>query len=255
MFTVQTNLIPSVTSSEFLSGIHALLGPQPYWESWNTHTSDPSLGFPHSSVGKESAFNAGDPGSVPESARSAGEGIGYPLQYSWASLVTELVKNPPAMRETWVQSMGWEDPLERGKATHSSILAKRIPWTVCVAHEVAKSWTCLSGFQFLFSGSQPVWVEAIYQGDCHQIENRLVTQGNPLTPDIFQCPHKSLPISSNFFLGSCIFEARKYHSLASSICSNFRIISIHRINTLLQTNLHHLTPKWLLLSVTMEKYN
>ena len=59
--------------------------------------------------------------------RSAGEGIGYPLQYSWVSLVAQLVKNPPAMRETWVQSLGWEDPLEKGKATHSSILTWRIP--------------------------------------------------------------------------------------------------------------------------------
>ena len=58
------------------------------------------------------------------------EGIGYPLQYSWASLVTQLVKNLPAMQETWVRSLGWEDPLEKGKATHSSILAWRIPWTV-----------------------------------------------------------------------------------------------------------------------------
>ena len=58
------------------------------------------------------------------------EGIGYPLQYCWASLVAQLVKNPPAMRETWVPSMGWEDPLEKGKATHSGIMAWRIPWTV-----------------------------------------------------------------------------------------------------------------------------
>ena len=62
--------------------------------------------------------------------RSAGEGISYPLQYSWASLVAQLVKNPPAMQETWVRSLGWEDPLEKGKATHSSILAWRIPWTM-----------------------------------------------------------------------------------------------------------------------------
>jgi len=81
-------------------------------------------------VGEESSSNAGDPGSVPVSGRSAGEGKGYPLQYSWASLVAQLVKNPPAMRETWVQSLGWEDPLEKGKATHSSILSWRIPWTV-----------------------------------------------------------------------------------------------------------------------------
>ena len=64
------------------------------------------------------------------SGRSTGEGIGYPLQYSWASLVAQLVKNPPAMWETWVRSLGWEDPPEKGKATHSSILASRIPWTV-----------------------------------------------------------------------------------------------------------------------------
>ena len=88
------------------------------------------LGFPHSSIGKESTCNAGDLGSVPGSGRSAGEGIGNTLQYSRASLVTQLVKNPPAMWETWVQSLGWEDPLEKVKATYSSILAWRIPWTV-----------------------------------------------------------------------------------------------------------------------------
>ena len=88
------------------------------------------MGSPGSSVGKDSACNAGDPSSIPGSERSSGEGIGYPLQYSWASLVAQLVKNLPAMRETWVRSLGWEDPLEEGKATHSSILAWRIPWTV-----------------------------------------------------------------------------------------------------------------------------
>jgi len=54
----------------------------------------------------------------------------HPLQYSWASLVAQLVKNLPAMQETWVQSLSWVDPLEKGKATYSSILAWRIPWTV-----------------------------------------------------------------------------------------------------------------------------
>jgi len=88
------------------------------------------VGFPHSSTGKESACNAGQPGSIPGSGRSAGEGIGYPLQYSWASLVAQLVKNPPAIWETWVRSLDWEDPLEKGKATHSSILDWRISWTV-----------------------------------------------------------------------------------------------------------------------------
>ena len=89
-----------------------------------------SLGFHDSSVGKESACNAGNPGLIPGSGRSTGEGIGYPLQYSWVSLVTKRVKNPSAMWETWVRSLGWKDPLEKGKATHSSILAWRIPWTM-----------------------------------------------------------------------------------------------------------------------------
>ena len=64
------------------------------------------MGFPDSSVGKESACSSGDPGSIPGSGRSTGEGIGYALQYSWASLVVQLVKNLPAMQETWVRSLG-----------------------------------------------------------------------------------------------------------------------------------------------------
>ena len=78
----------------------------------------------YSSVGKESACNAG---SVPGSGSSPGEGIGYPLQYSWASLVAQLVKNLPAIWETWIELLGWEDALEEGMATHSSILTWRIP--------------------------------------------------------------------------------------------------------------------------------
>ena len=87
-------------------------------------------GFPDSSVGKESTCNAGEPSLIPQSGRSAGEGIGYPLQYSWTSLVAQWVKTLPMMQETWVRSLDWEDPMEKGKATHSSILAWRIPWTV-----------------------------------------------------------------------------------------------------------------------------
>ena len=68
----------------------------------------------HSSVGKEFTCNAGDPGSIPGSGKSTGEGIGYLLQYTWASFVAQLVKNLPAMRETWVRFLGWEDPLEKG---------------------------------------------------------------------------------------------------------------------------------------------
>ena len=92
--------------------------------------SSSGYGFPGSSAGKESACNAGGPGLIPGSGRSSGEGIGYPLQYSWDSLVAQLVKNLPAMRETWVRALGWEGPLEKGMATHSSILAWRIPWTI-----------------------------------------------------------------------------------------------------------------------------
>ena len=88
------------------------------------------MGFPGSSADKESVCNAGDTGSIPGSGRSAGEGIGYPLQYSWASLVAQLVKNQPAKREIRVPSLGWEDPLEKGKATHFSTLAWRIPGAV-----------------------------------------------------------------------------------------------------------------------------
>ena len=88
------------------------------------------MGFSHSPVGKESTCNAEDPGSIPGSGRYAGEGMGYPHQYSWASLVAQVVKNLPAIWETWVQPLGWEDPLQKGKATHSSILAWRIARTV-----------------------------------------------------------------------------------------------------------------------------
>ena len=77
----------------------------------------------------------GDLGSILRVGRSPGQEIGYPLQYSWASLVAQLVKNLPAMRETPVQFLGRDDPLEKGKATHCSILAWRIPWTVY-------SWDC-----------------------------------------------------------------------------------------------------------------
>ena len=83
--------------------------------------------FPDSSTGKEFACSSGDPGSIPGLGRSSGEGIGYPLQYSWASLVAQLVKNLPAMWETWVRSLGWEDPLKNGKATPSGIPAWKIP--------------------------------------------------------------------------------------------------------------------------------
>ena len=82
---------------------------------WHLSVTEKPDSFPGGSVGKESACSAGDPSSIPGLGRSAGEGIGYPLQYSWASLVAQLVKNPPAVWDTWVRPLGWEDPLEKGK--------------------------------------------------------------------------------------------------------------------------------------------
>ena len=97
-----------------------------WWPFWAVPEL-PKLWYIHldygRSAGKESTCNAGDPVSIPGLGRSPGEGIGYPLQYFWASLVAQSIKNPPAMQETWVQSQGWEDPLEEGIAVHSSILA------------------------------------------------------------------------------------------------------------------------------------
>ena len=80
------------------------------------------LGFPNSSVDKESACSVGDSCLIPGSGRTMGEGIGYPFQYFGASLVAQLVKNLHAMWKTWVWFLGWEDLVEKGKATHSSIL-------------------------------------------------------------------------------------------------------------------------------------
>ena len=103
------------------------------------------MGFPGNSAGKESACNEGDPGSIPGSGSSPKEWIGYPFQYFWASLVAQMGKNLSAVQETWIRSLGWEDPLEEGMATHSSILAWRIPmkfgaWLATV-HGIEKTWT------------------------------------------------------------------------------------------------------------------
>ena len=96
------------------------------------HFAQTSTHFPGllgGSTGQESDCNAVDSGLIVGWLSSPGEGIGYPFQYSWASLVAQMVKNLPTMRETWVQLMGWEDPLEEGMETHSCILACRTPWT------------------------------------------------------------------------------------------------------------------------------
>ena len=101
-----------------------------------------NMSFPGSSTGKESTCNAGDPSQTLELGRSPGEGTGYPLQYSWTSLVAQIGKNPLAMWETRVQYLGWQDSLEEGMATHFSILTWRIPmdrgaWQAAV-HDVTK---------------------------------------------------------------------------------------------------------------------
>ena len=121
LHTRQSFLCTKMKNNSFLAADDILT--HIYWlnKEFVTH-----LCFPNSSVGKESTCNAGDPGLIPGSERSAGKRIGYPLQYSWASLVAQLAKNLPAMWETWVWSLGWEDSLEKGKAAHSSIPAWRI---------------------------------------------------------------------------------------------------------------------------------
>ena len=103
-----------------------------------------SRGFPGSSAGKESACNAGDTSSIPGLGRCPGEGIGYPPQHSWASLVAQMVKNPPAMQETWVQSLGWEDSPggEHGNLPQYSCLENLMDSAQrATAHRVAKCQT------------------------------------------------------------------------------------------------------------------
>ena len=119
----------------------------PFLRCLSSHPLMYNLGFPGGSAGKETACSTGDPGFIPGPGRSPGEGTGYPLQDSWTSLVAQMVKNSPAMQETWVSSLGREDPLEEGMATHSRILAWRIPWReglVAAVHGVTKSQTRLS---------------------------------------------------------------------------------------------------------------
>ena len=84
------------------------------------------MGCPGSSAVKESTCNAWEPGSIPGSGSYPGEVIGYPFQYSWTSLVVQLVKNLTAMWDTWVWGLGWEDSLQEGMANHSSIPG--LPW-------------------------------------------------------------------------------------------------------------------------------
>ena len=87
------------------------------------------MGFPGSSAGKESSCHAGDPGLIPELGRSPGEGKGYLLRYSWVSLVAQMVKNPPEIQGTWIQSLGWEDPWRRAWQPTPVFLPGESPWT------------------------------------------------------------------------------------------------------------------------------
>ena len=97
--------------------VHRVTKSQTQLKRLSSSSSSSIQCFPGSSAGKESTCNAGDPSSIPGSGRSPGEGIGSPLQYSWASLVAWTVKHPTAMQETWVRSLSWEDPMEEGMAT------------------------------------------------------------------------------------------------------------------------------------------
>ena len=139
---------------------------------------------------------------IPGSGKSAGEGIGYPLQHSWASLVAQLVKNPPARWETWVRSLGWEEPLEKGKATHSSIV-----------HGVSESQTRLSNFHFHFSLVQnttgrrqlprPGNQESL-QELARQMVNNVDQQGNSVPEREMPYTSGAQPGASSLPQGACI---------------------------------------------------
>ena len=124
--------------------------------------------FPGSSASKEFVCNSGDPGS----ASSPGEGTGYPLQYSLATLVSQVVKNLPTMWETWIWSLVWEDPLENGMAAHSSIFAWRIPWTESPgrlqsmgSQRVGHDWATITHslmihILMIYIGTKTIWPQA-----------------------------------------------------------------------------------------------
>ena len=133
------------------------------------------------SAGKESACNAGDSSSISGSGRSPREGIGYPLQYSWASLVAQMVKNPPAMQETWVRSLGWEDPPWRRERLHTPVFWPGEKSMGCVA----KSQTRQRDFHLLLAPTKlPGFVMVLnilhnlFKTLCHIICNRKTSEKN-----------------------------------------------------------------------------
>ena len=139
------------------------------------------LSFPGSSAGKEFVCNSGDPSSISGSGRFPGEENGYALQYSWASLVAQLVKNSPAMWETCVWFLSWEDPLEKRTATHSSILVWRIPWG-CKEWDTTEQLslnTARLAFQTDNSGNTADYETRRTSGG-HQDQRRINVTTNPL---------------------------------------------------------------------------
>ena len=133
-------------------------------------------GFPDSSVGKEFACNAWDPSLIPGLGRSAGERIGYPFLCSWASLVAQLVKNLPAMQETWVQSLGWEDPLEKRKDTTPVLWPGEFrglysPWD-CKESDMTERLTLTwgqEGFLSLNSEEEKGWFHILGERNCNHV--------------------------------------------------------------------------------------
>ena len=145
VFAIYLFLVRCQSSAYFLIEISFLFGlfftvfyQNTYYKQHVTNSSWASL---MALLVKNLPSNTGYSIVIPGSGRSAGEGKGYPLHFSWTPLVTQLIKNSPAMWKTQVQSLGWKDPLKKGKATHSSVLA--MEW-------VAMSWTRLNDFYFHF---------------------------------------------------------------------------------------------------------
>ena len=177
--------------------------------------------FPGSPVGKKSTCNAGDPSSIPGSGRSTGKRIGYPIQYSWASLVAQLVKNPPA---TWVQSLGWEDPLQKRKATQFQYSGLEDPMH-CIVHGVAKSQTRLNHFH---SCAFMVHMENWHQrgaGVCPNTTSNHCGNQNAavLMPGGDSLQHTSLPLGKTVFPSSvalCL-QSRKVIDIISSNLNTF----------------------------------
>ena len=184
-------LPPHFNVSLCLPGNLILIPSLPY-QSWLHFTISSNWGFPDSSIGKESACNAEDPSLIPGSGRSPGEWMGYPLQYSWASLVAQQVKNLPAMRETWVQSLGREDHLEKRLAYPLQYCGQENSMDYTV-HKVAESDTTDFHVHWISDAIQP---------------------SQPLPP-FSSCP-QTFPASGSFLMNHLFASGVKYWSFSSS---------------------------------------